>query len=238
MLQSAHLGIEVAQAGRDARQAAVALVGVCRHVDGGGQRIGKALEAAVITAGLGDFVEAFFRLLDLLRGEEFDRRVERLVHQILADADQVPAQRQIVDRASVILRIDDGGRFGCKAGEILRYRHAADVGLGRNERLQRHRRRDLVQPDQAAGDLVEVLVDRLEEMPRLKKVRHAIERVVVDEDRAKQALLGLDIMRGRTIGGRAGGGRQLESGPNQLRAMRRKLFFGIGRYWDAGLGRR
>ena len=212
MLQSAHLGIEVAQAGRDARQAAVALVGVRRHVDGGGQRIREALEAAVITAGLGDLVEALFRLLDLLARRGVDRRVERLVHQILADADEVATQRQIVDRAAVILRVDDGGRFGCEAGEILRDRHAADVGLGRNERLQRHRCRDLVQPDQAAGDLVEVLVDRLEEMPRLKKVRHAIERVVVDEDRAQQALFGLDIMRGRTIGGGTGDGRQLQGG--------------------------
>ncbi len=212
MLQSAHLGIEVAQARRNTRQAAVALVGVRRHVDGCGQCIGKTLEAAVITTGLGDFVEAFFRLLDLLARRGIDRRVESLIHQILADADQVPTQRQIVDRASVILRIDDGRRFGCEAGEILRYRHAADVGLGRNERLQRHGCRDLVQPDQAAGDLVEVLVDRLEEMPRLKKVRHAVERVVVDEDRAKQALFGLDIMRGRTISRGAGDGRQFQGG--------------------------
>ena len=41
---------------------------------------------------------------------------------------------------------------------------------------------------------------RLEEMPRLEKVRNAVERLVVDQDGAKQCLLQLDIVRGRTKG--------------------------------------
>ena len=64
------------------------------------------------------------------------------------------------------------------------------------ERLQRDRRRQLAGPDQRARDLEDAAMDRLEEMLRLQEVRHAVEGVVVDEDRAEQRLLGLDIVRG------------------------------------------
>jgi len=43
-------------------------------------------------------------------------------------------------------------------------RHAADVGFGRDESLQRDRSRDLAHPDQAAGGLEDGLMDRLEEV--------------------------------------------------------------------------
>ena len=65
-LQAAHHAVEVLEAGGEARQFAVALVGVGRHLDGGGQRLGEALEAAVVAAGLGKFVEAALGLLDLV----------------------------------------------------------------------------------------------------------------------------------------------------------------------------
>ena len=41
-----------------------------------------------------------------------------------------------------------------------------------------------------------LLVDRLEEMRRLEEVGDAVERLVVDQDRAEQRLLGLDVVRG------------------------------------------
>ena len=65
--------------------------------------------------------------------------------------------------------------------------------------------------------LVDLLMDRLEEMLRLEKVGDAIERLVVDEDRAQQRLLGLDIVRGGAIG-RRGVRRRLARG--RLDAMR------------------
>ena len=45
------------------------------------------------------------------------------------------------------------------------------------------------------GELVDLGVDRLEEMLRLEEVGNAIERLVVDEDRAQQRLLRLDVVR-------------------------------------------
>jgi hypothetical protein len=42
-------------------------------------------------------------------------------------------------------------------------------------------------------------MDRLEEVRRLEKVADPIERLVVDEDRAQECLLRLDVMRRRTL---------------------------------------
>jgi hypothetical protein len=199
-LQAAHLGVEVAQARGDARQFAVALEGFGRHVDGDRERLRKALEAAIVTAGLGEFVELAFGILDLRARGKIDRRVEGDVDHVLADPDQIAAQRKFVDGSPIILGIDDGGRFGGEASEVLADRHTADVGFGRDKGLQRHRGRDLAHPDQAAGGLEDGLMDRLEEVFRLQKIRHPIERVVIDQDRAQKALLRLDIVRCAPIG--------------------------------------
>ena len=102
---------------------------------------------------------------------------------------------EVVDGAAVILGVDDGGGFRGEAGEILPDGHAADVGVGRQEGLQRHGRRDLAHPDQAAGGLEDGLMQRLEEVLRLQEVGDPVEGVVVDQDRAEQALFRLDIVR-------------------------------------------
>ena len=150
-------------------------IGVRRHVDGGGQRLGEALEAAVVAAGLGQFVELALGLLDLVARREIDRRVEGDVDHVLADDDQRAADRQIVDGAAVILGIDDGGRLGGEPGEVLADRHAADVDVGAEEGLERDRRRDLAGADQIARELVDLLVDRLEEMLRLEEIGDPVE---------------------------------------------------------------
>ena len=78
-------------------------------------------------------------------------------------------------------------------------RHAADVDRGVEEGLERDRRRDLAGADQVARDLIDLLMDRLEEMLRLEEVRNPVEGLVVDEDRAEQRLFRLDIVRGGAI---------------------------------------
>ena len=177
----------------------VALIGLGGHVDGGGDGLRKSLEAAFVAAALGDFVELALGFLDLLRGREIDRGLIGLVDHVLADHDQRAAHRQIVDGAAVILRVDDGGRFRREASEILTERQSADIGIGGQEGLQRDRTCDLAGAHELRRDLVNLLVDRLEEMPRFQKVGNAIERFVVDQDCAQQRLLGLDVMRGGAI---------------------------------------
>ena len=65
----------------------------------------------------------------------------------------------------------------------------------RQECFERDWRRQLAGADQAAGELENALMDRLEEVLGLEEIRDAIKRLVIDEDRAEQCLLGLDIVR-------------------------------------------
>ena len=103
-LQAAHAAVEVAQAGGDARQMPVAHEGGIRHVDGGLDRIGEALEAAVVAAGLGKLEQPPLGVLDLVGRRHVDRRVIGDVDHVLADRDQRAARGEVVDGAAVVGR--------------------------------------------------------------------------------------------------------------------------------------
>ena len=82
----------------------------------------------------------------------------------------------------------------------MRQVKVANGEVGGQERLQRDRRRDLVRTDDLRRDLIDLLVNRLEEMGRLEEIRDAVERLVVDEDCAQKRLLRFDIVRCLAIG--------------------------------------
>ena len=164
---------------------AVALKGVRRHVDRGGERLRETLEAAVVAAGLGQLVEPALGVLDLVARREIDRRVEGDVDHVLADDDQRAADRQVVDGMAVVLGIDDGGRLGGQPRQVLAHRHAADIDVGADEGLQRDRGRHLAGADQIARKLIDFLVNRLEEMLRIEEIGDPVEGLVVDQDRAQ-----------------------------------------------------
>ena len=181
MLQATHHAVEIVEPGGQPRQFAVALEGMRGHVDGGGERLAEALEAAVVAAALGQFEQLALGILDLFtRGE-----IERDIDHVLADRDQRAAHRQIVDGASVISGIDDGGGLGGEPRQVLADRQPADVDIGVQEGLQRHRGGDLAGAHQVARKLEDVLVDRLEEMHRLQEVGDPVECLVIDEDSAQ-----------------------------------------------------
>ena len=121
-LQAAHLLVEILEAGGNARKAAVALVGVGRHVDRIGERPAEGLEALAVFARLGDLVEALLGLLDQVARGRIDRRVIGDVDDIAADADELAPLRELVDRAAIFLGVDDRGRRGREAREIDRRR--------------------------------------------------------------------------------------------------------------------
>ena len=121
-LQAAHLTVEILESGCQTGQLSLALIGARRHVDGGRQCSLEFLKSAAITSDLGELVEASLRILDLVARREVDGRVEGDVDHVLADVDQLAPDREIVDRAPVIHRVDDGRRFGGKAGEVLSQR--------------------------------------------------------------------------------------------------------------------
>src|SRR5208337_4418032 len=162
------------------------------------QRFGKALEAAVVPPGLGDLVEAPLSLLDLVARARIHRRVIGDVDDILADRDQLAPHGEIVDAAAVVVSVDDRGRLAREAGEILRHGDAAKIMFA-EEGLERDRRRQLARADQRSGDLENAAVNLFDEMLAPEEIRDAIERVVVDEDRAQKRLFGLEIVRRRTV---------------------------------------
>ena len=164
------------------------------------------LEPAAIASDLGEIVKAALGILDLVARGEIDRRFERDIDHVLADLDQLAPDCEVVDRAPVVHRVDDGRCFGREAGEVLAEGQPGDIDVGRQERLQSHRRSELAGADQAARDIEDLLMDRLEEMLRLEEVADPIKRLVVDEDRRPGGLLRLDIVRRGTIERRTGSG--------------------------------
>src|ERR1700734_2094855 len=198
-LQAAHLAIKLGKPGRDAAQLAVPLVGLRGHVDGRRQRFGEALEAAVVPPGLGDLVQAPLGLLDLLARARIDRRVKGDIDDILADRNEFAPHGEVIDAAAIVVSVDDGRRLAGEAGEILRHSDAAEIMLAK-EGLERHRRRQLAGTDQRSRDLEDAAMNFLDEMLASEEIRDAVERVIVDQDRAEQRLFGLEVVRRRAIG--------------------------------------
>ena len=193
-LQTAHPGVEIGQPGGQSRKAAVALIGVRRHVDGGGESLGEALETALVTSGFGKLEKLALGVFDVALRRRLDRRVVGEIDHVLADSDQVAPDRQIVDGAAIILGVDDGRRLGGQPGQVLIDGQPGNVEVRRQERLERDRRRQLAGANQSAGQLVDALVDAFEEMLRFKEIGNAVERLVIDEDSPQQRLFGLDIV--------------------------------------------
>ncbi len=154
-LQAAHALVEIGEAGGEARQSAVAPIGVGGHVDGVGQRGGEGLEARAVFAGLGQLVKLLLGAFDLHRGRRVDRRIEGGIDHRLADLDELAAQREVVDGAAVILGIDDGGGVGRQASEILRDGEIARRRVGLEEGLERDRGGALAAQDELRRRLVD-----------------------------------------------------------------------------------
>ena len=192
-LQSAHVAVEIGEPGRDAGERPLALVGPGGHVDRDLQRVGKPLEAAVVAARLGDLVEAPLGLLDLFARARIDRSVIGDVDHVLADRNEFAPHGEVVDAAPVVVSVDDGGRLGGEPRQILRHGDAAEIVIAQ-ESLQRDRRRQLAGANHRARDLVDAAMDLLDEMLASEKIRHPVECVVIDENRAEQRLLGLEVM--------------------------------------------
>ena len=125
-LQTAHQPVEILQPRRQARQVAIALVRGTRHVDGVEERRFESVEAGVVVAALGELEQALFGVLDLRRRRLLDRRVVGNVDHVLADADQRAANGEVVDRAPVVLRVDDCRCFRSQPRQILREVDIAD----------------------------------------------------------------------------------------------------------------
>ncbi len=199
LLQAAHALVEIGQAGRGAGEAAIALVGLARHLDGEGQRRGEALEPALEAPTFGECVKLALGLLDLLAGHVLDRRIVGATRHILADGDQRAPQCEVMHRAAILAGIRDGRRGSRETPEILRDRDAAEIDI-RQIGLDGDRGRDLAGLQQLAHHVENRAVHLLVEVLGQQEVRHPVEGFVVHEDRAEQGLFGLEIVRGEPQG--------------------------------------
>ena len=155
----------------------------------------SGLQAAFDVAGLGQVEELLLRRLDLAGGRQVEVVGMGGIDHLLADIDQLAAQMEIVDRAPVVLGIDDGDDGAGKPRQILR---AAMLDQGRilvEQALQRQSIGDLAALDQLAGGLVDAAVQRVGEMIGPQELVDLVEDQVVGEDRAEQRHLGLVVVR-------------------------------------------
>ncbi len=132
MLQAAHLTVEIAQAGGDAGEMTVPHEGGVGHVDRRLDRVGEALEAAVVASRFSEFEKPPLGILDLLGGGHVDRGVIGDVDHVLADRDQRPPRGEVVDGPSVVRGIDDCHRFAASV-PIVRHGNVAVLFVGRQK---------------------------------------------------------------------------------------------------------
>src|SRR5208283_909720 len=116
------------------------------------------METAVVAAGFGDGVKLALSLLDLYAGRGLDAGVISRVDHFFADVDQLAAHREIMDGATVIDGVDDGGGLGGETRQILRNGHAAEVLLAQKG-LERDRGGEFSGADQLAGSLIDAAMN-------------------------------------------------------------------------------
>ena len=195
-MKAAHHAIEINQPAGESGQSAIAFVGARRHLDGIGCRVAERHEARAVLALVSKVVEARFSSFNLRFRRCIDGRIIGHIDQVLADDDKLAANSEIIDGAPVGLGVDDRR---CRRGELAQILRDSQLANGRfrvEERLQRDRRGVLASLDQLGHNLEKAAMKGLEKVVRLQKARNAVEQLVIDQDRAKQCLLGLDVVRG------------------------------------------
>ena len=161
----------------------------------------KGPEAGLFGPGRGKLEQAVLGLLDPAGRGEVEVAVIGLVDDLAADGDERAAQMQVVDRLPEGDRVDDADGARRQFGQVAR---PADIGQpvlllemvpeGRRARLSAALRH-------AANGVVDAPVARVEEMLRLQEVADLLEDAVVNQDRAQERHLDLQVGRGLAVGG-------------------------------------
>ena len=117
-MQAAEALVEVDEAGREAGEAAVALVGGVGDLDRVDDGAAEGLEAAVDLALLAELVEGLFRLDDLVLGLALELDAGGLLGDALAEDDELAADGEVVDELGVVAGGEErDGRTG-EADEV------------------------------------------------------------------------------------------------------------------------
>ncbi len=199
-MQASQLLVQVAQPRGHAGDVAVALVGGLRGADRLRQRLGEDDRPAFDLAALGQGEEALLGLLDLVGGLRLARLLVGVVDHLLAELDELAAQKEVVDDLAVIGGVDDADHRGGQSDEVLRAADLAEGGVLVELTFEGHRVGDLAALDQRADGREDAAVERIEEVLGPQELVDAVEDLVVDQDRAQKRLLGLVVVRGLPVG--------------------------------------
>ena len=204
-VQPADLLVDAGKTRRDARQMAARIERAFGDADRLGRRLREALDRAQFHVAARDAIERAFGLLDL--GARIDRfaRVHRVIDKLPPDRDEFAQQREVENLLGEIARADQTRARSGQLRQIARPANRLHRLVGLEKRFQRHRRDGHVAVEQCHQLLEDPPVQRFEEMHRAERHGQVLGDAVVDQDRADQRRLGLDIVRQFAHFGAAGG---------------------------------
>ena len=195
-MQTAKLLVEVDKTGGEADDAAIMFKRKFRVLDRVHQRMANVAKTLVACAFGREHKEFLLGVFNLFFRRHIHHVLERGVDHFFADADQHALEREVVDGFAVIGDVDNGDR--CR-GELGQIRAAANVGE-RCVLVKKVFKRNRVcyQPlvVEIADGLKNTLMQRFIKMLGLEAIADVLQRLIVDQKRAKQRLLRLDIARG------------------------------------------
>ena len=134
----------------DTPAATIALKRDLRHPHAFAQRCAEVLKATFGEPGLAN-ANSLPGPRDLVGGADIDVVAVGLGNDVLAHADQLAPEIGVVDRAAVILGIDDRDDRGGEADEILGTTSVGELRIPVEQGFQRHRIGDLPALDHAAA---------------------------------------------------------------------------------------
>ena len=200
-LQAAQQAVDIGEARCHARNPPAARLRFLRQFHRAAQAFAEIDGAAAVFRAFADAVERLFGLFDLRLRRLVVRRFIGVVDDILADADERAAHAQILQDARIVAHVRHGGRGLRQTGEIAVTAHFHQPRIGFHRRVQGQRRDDHAAALGLRGhDLVDALMQRIVEMLRLQRTRHALQRLIVHEDRTEQRLLDFDVIGDVAIG--------------------------------------
>jgi len=200
-LQAAQQIINVGKAGRDTGDAAAALLRRFRRFHRPAQCLVEFQRPFAIFAGFADGIERFFGFLYLGLGAFVGWRLISGIDDILANADQAAAHRQIMQDAGIIAHIGHGRRRRHQAGEIGDTAQFDQTGIGLHRGMQSERRQDKrAALKRLRHGFEDAGMQRIVKMIRLDQRADPLQRLVVHQQRAQQRLLDLDVIGDVAIG--------------------------------------
>jgi hypothetical protein len=167
------------------------------------QRLVQGLHPAPGISRLGELEQATFGLLDDGHGTALmvQPGLIGIPQDLLIQGDQLAAHTQIIDRAAVMLGIDDRDNAGGKIGKIFGAPDMRQVPVLLEIVLEGDRTGQLAALDQLENGLIQALMHGHVKMERAQKIADLFQDAVVEHQRAQMPLLRFEVLREDNVQG-------------------------------------